>query len=71
MSRPGAGLIMRAIPYKQALQWMLDNDDTEFLDNEDGCLSVTGSLVADIYGKLDGAVWEDLYKLRTKNRKGE
>jgi hypothetical protein len=62
---------MRAIPYKQAIEWMIANDDTEFLDLEDGCLSVTGSLVADIYGKQDGEVWEDLWKLRNKRAKAK
>ena len=60
---------MRAIPYKQAIEWMIRNDDTDFLDDENGCLSVTGSIVADIYGKLSVEVWEDLYKMKNKLRK--
>lgn len=48
--------------YKAALQWLIDNDDTERLDDEFGCISVTASLVADIYGKTDEKVTEDLRK---------
>lgn len=57
---------MRVIPYKKAIEWMVLNDDTDFLDLENGCLSVTGALVADIYRVPDFQVWEDLYKMRNK-----
>ena len=60
---------MRAIPYKEALQWLIDNDDTEFLLECNGSLSVSASLIADIYRKVDAQVWEDLYKLRQKHEK--
>lgn len=49
--------------YKAALQWLLDNDDCHWLDDDAG-LSVTASLVADIYGKTDAKVRLDLRKAR-------
>lgn len=52
-----------AIPYKDALAWVIDNDDTEWLDENDP-ISVTACLVADIYGRTEEEVRADL--LRTK-----
>jgi len=51
--------------YRRALAWLLDNDDTDFLDEEVGYLSVTASLVADLFGKLDEEVRAALLRLRT------
>lgn len=50
----------RAIPYKQAIHWIAANDDTEWLEDDEPMLSVSASLVADIYGKPDGVVVRDL-----------
>lgn len=36
--------------YKQAIQWLVDNDDTEWVV-EEGYLSVTACLVADLFDK--------------------
>lgn len=52
--------------YKAALQWLIDNDDCYYLDEEDSGLSVAASLVADIYGKSDEKVRADLIKRRAK-----
>lgn len=61
----GRGLAMsRAIGYRQALVWLVLNDDTEWLEDENGSLSVTAALVADIYGKSDSQVTDDLRKLK-------
>ncbi|MEY4641109.1 MAG: hypothetical protein RLZZ227_1103 [Pseudomonadota bacterium] len=51
--------------YKQAIQWMVDNDDTEWVDSEDPC-SVTACLVADLFGKHDYQVRQDLFKALKK-----
>lgn len=48
--------------YKQALQWIADNDDTEWLRDEHGCLSVTAALVADLFGVSDERIKKDLLK---------
>ena len=57
--------------YADAIQWMADNDDTEWVDNDPnaggGALSVTASLVADVFGKTDDQVRADLK--RALNRK--
>lgn len=51
---------MRAISYKAALQWIVANDDTEWLP--EGPISVTATLVADIYGKDEDVVRRDLVR---------
>ena len=51
--------------YRRALQWIVDNDDTEWVDgdqNDDMPLSVTASLVADLFGHSDEKVEKDLLK---------
>ncbi len=51
--------------YRAALRWMLDNDDTSFLDGDDDtCISVTGAIVADIYDRTNEEVIADLRKMR-------
>lgn len=57
------------VSYRAAIRWIIDNDDTEFLDDEentDHTLSVTASLVADLFGKTDTQVWDDLVKAKGK-----
>lgn len=51
-----------AISYKNAIQWLVNNDDTEFLRDDEPQLSVSASLVADIYGRGDSEVIADLRK---------
>lgn len=41
----------RPYAYRDALQWLIDNDDNEWLRDDDPIISVTASLVADIYGR--------------------
>lgn len=50
---------MKRASYREAIRWIATNDDTEFL-NEDGILSVTASLVADMFEVPDEKVREDL-----------
>lgn len=52
----------RAIPYKDAIQWMVDNDDTEWAKEGEDAPSVTAVLIADIYGKTEDEVRSDLVK---------
>jgi hypothetical protein len=44
--------------YKQAIQWMVDNDDTDWVEADPQ--SVTAALVADLFGKEDDQVRLDL-----------
>jgi hypothetical protein len=53
--------------YKAALDWLVANDDNDWVESR-GYLSVTASLVADIYGKSDDKVRQDLEK-RLASRK--
>lgn len=53
----------RAIPYKQALRWIIDNDDTDWLGSRQDFPSVTAHLVADIYDKDIEEVAKDLIKM--------
>lgn len=58
-----------AIPYRDALRWMLLNDDTEWLDQGDSpseFISVTACLVADIYGRTNDEAATDLLQMREK-----
>jgi hypothetical protein len=55
-----------ALPYKDALKWLIDNDDCHWLDEDGSASSVTASLVADIYGYTDQVVRADLTKLWKK-----
>ena len=48
--------------YKQAIDWLAGNDDNEWLTDENGCLSVSASLVADLFKKTDEQVKKDLQK---------
>jgi hypothetical protein len=47
--------------YKDAIFWIVANDDTEFLDDgPDSSISVTASFAADMFGKTDAQVRADL-----------
>jgi hypothetical protein len=46
--------------YMDALQWIADNDDTDFMQNDDWPNSVTLSLVADLFNKTDERARADL-----------
>lgn len=59
--------------YRDALDWIAANDDTEFMQGEDDePLSVTASLVADLWGKSDEEIRRDLLlALRRDKRRRE
>ena len=51
--------------YRRALTWIVENDDTEWLEpDDDGQVipSVTASLVADLFGHSDEKVARDLQR---------
>jgi hypothetical protein len=53
--------------YKDAIFWIVANDDTEFLDDMGGGhLSVTASFAADMFGKTDAQVRADLIAERAR-----
>ena len=45
--------------YKRAIEWMVENDDTEWVAGDPQ--SVTAALVADMFGKTDDRVRRDLF----------
>ena len=49
--------------YADAIQWIISNDCTEWMHDENGCISVTAALVADLFGKNDEQVKSDLLEL--------
>lgn len=58
--------------YKDAIQWMADNDDTDWVehdaDDAAGTESVTASLVADLFDKTADQVRADLRHALNKAR---
>ena len=59
----------RILGYRAALQWLHDNDDTDWLgDDVADCtpISVTALLVADIYDRATDEVTADLIRLKKK-----
>lgn len=46
--------------YRDAIKWIAQNDDTEWLRNGEDTLSVTASMVADLFGKSEEKVKADL-----------
>jgi hypothetical protein len=48
--------------YRDAIDWIALNDDTEWLDDEHGAFSVTLALVADLFGKSMDEATADLRK---------
>lgn len=54
--------------YKAAIQWIAEEDDTDFLDDpcDDSMMSVTASMVADLFNKDHDTVRKDLRKALAK-----
>ncbi len=53
---------LRPMCYRDALEWLVNNDDTEWTGDEEPCISVTAALVADIYDRTNEEVTADLRK---------
>ena len=41
--------VMKRASYRDAIRWIVDNDDTEWLDEDHGIINITASLVADLF----------------------
>lgn len=61
----------RVAAYGTAIAWIVENDDTEWLDAEDGEVipSVTASLVADLFARSDDEVIADLRKAIVRKKR--
>jgi hypothetical protein len=55
--------------YKDAIQWIADNDDTEWITDPNGCESVTAALVADLFEKDAVQVRADLEQALIRARR--
>lgn len=55
-------IVMARASYRRAIDWLAQNDDNEWLKDEpaDQILSVSASLVADLFDKADAQVARDL-----------
>lgn len=58
--------------YRDAIDWIAREDDTEWLENGEDAPSVTASLVADLFGRTDDEVRADIKKAikREEMRRG-
>ena len=52
--------------FRAAIQWMADNDDNEWLLDNEPILSVTASLVADLFGAEHERVVKSLRRALAK-----
>lgn len=52
--------------YRQSLKWILYNDDTEFLEDEEPIPSVTVAFLADVFDVSLDKILTDLKKLKEK-----
>lgn len=66
MTAPARRKRLPPLCYRDALDWMLDNDDVSFIEEEDPAISVTGAIVADIYDRTIEEVIADLRKRRLR-----
>lgn len=48
--------------YKDAIEWIAANDDTEFMDDPDFTISVTLAFVIDLFNKTQDEAVADLRK---------
>jgi hypothetical protein len=46
--------------YKDAINWIVDNDDTDFMHDEEPILSVTAVLVMDLWDKSEDQILRDI-----------
>lgn len=63
---------MKRPSYRLAIDWIADNDDTEWLDDEPPIPCVTATLVADLFGVADDKVIRDIARsVERRNERGE
>ncbi len=59
---------MKRASYREAVEWIARNDDTEWLNEVPQHASVTACLVADLFGVDEGRVFKDLRRALIKQR---
>lgn len=55
--------------YTDAIFWIVANDDTDFVDDPNGSISVTASFAADMFRKTDKQVIADIIKERARQER--
>ena len=58
-----------AMGYREALRWIVLNDDVEFLDDPDGSPSVTLCFAADVFRRTVEVAQSDLLAMRATLRR--
>lgn len=51
---------MKRASYREAIRWIADNDDTQWLNDDEPMFSVTAALVADLFDVDTDRVTKDL-----------
>ena len=59
---------MRRPGYREAVEWIALNDDTEWLDADIPIISVTAAMVRDLYGVKDDRLFRDIRAADQKHR---
>jgi hypothetical protein len=57
------------MPYRDAVRWVILNDDVHWLDGEDESPSVTACYLADIYGRDTEETVADLRRAKARERR--
>lgn len=60
MTTRSSGAMVKRASYREACFWIARNDDTEWLRNNEDTLSVTASLVQDLFGVTTERLLKDL-----------
>jgi hypothetical protein len=58
--------MMKRASYREAVRWIIENDDTEWLDEEPSYASVTAILVANLFDVSKERIEQDLRRERNK-----
>jgi hypothetical protein len=59
---------MRPARYREAVYWIAHNDDTEWIRDEEGIVSVTAVLVCDLFDVAEDKLRADLRRALAKGR---
>ena len=54
--------------YQDAIKWIVDNDDTEWVSDDSATESVTAALVADLFNKTDEKIRADIKDALRRDR---
>lgn len=61
---------MKRASYREAIRWMAENDDTEWVEDESPILSVAAVLIADLFDVDEAKVVKDLRRAMAAKKGG-